>query len=316
MPPVDNDTDTLSARRAAEASAAWLAAMDAASEDEGYLEPLGKRHWAFFLDDTPTLLVTFEAAEAVRARPDQMPLGHEIAVANGWSALCIIAEGATWYRDPRVYGYFDRLVDDAFMEDFDHVLFFGAGGMAGYAAAAFSVTAPGATVLVVAPRATMDPAVAGWDTRDPAARRLNFTDRYGYAPDMTEGAGPVFVVHDPHFAPDAMHAALFARPYVTPLAMRHTGPVTAHVALTAGVLSPMLRSAMAGQMHAAGFARLWRDARRSHGPYVQALRDRNAAAGLAGRAACLDRYAVLRRKGTGGALLAAAPANSDSRPSD
>ncbi len=314
MSPADDDTDTLAANRAAGRADDWLSAMETASEEEGYLEPLGDRHWAFFLDDAPILLVTFESAADIRARPTRMPLGHEIASARGWSALCIIAEGPTWYRDRRVYGYFDRLVDDAFMEDFDRVVFLGAGGMAGYAAAAYSVTAPGAAVVVIAPRATMDPERAGWDLRDPAARRLNFTDRYGYAPDMTEGAGKVFVIHDPHHAPDAMHAALFDKTYVTRLPMRHTGPDTGRAAVASGLLGPVLDDAMAGTLDGPGFAQIWRVARRSHGPYLQSLRDRNAAAGLAGRAACLDRYAVLRRKGMGEALLAAAPANTDTRP--
>jgi hypothetical protein len=206
-------------------------------------------------------------------------------------------------------------VDDAFLEDFDAVVFYGAGGMAGYAAAAFCVTAPGANVVVIAPRATMDPDLASWDARDPGARRPNFTDRYGYAPDTTEGAARVFVLADPHFAPDAMHAALFARrDYVTRLAMRHTGPQSAEMAQSTALVEPVLEAAMAGALSPARFAMLWRSARRGHGSYIQSLRDRTAAAGLAARAARLDRYAVLRRRGTGEALLAAAPANSDTRP--
>lgn len=57
-----------------------------------------------------------------------------------WSSLSLISEGDTWFRDPAVYRYFDRLVDDRFFEGFDEVLFFGA-GPCGYAAAAFSVCA-------------------------------------------------------------------------------------------------------------------------------------------------------------------------------
>jgi hypothetical protein len=311
MSTTDDDISTLSRS----GMPAWLDVMEKASEEEGYLEPLGARHWAFFHDDGPKLLVTFEAAADIRARSDQMPLGHSIAAARGWSALCIIADGATWYRDRRVYGYFDRLVDDAFLEDFDQVVFYGAGGMAGYAAAAYSVTAPGAAVVVITPRATMDPDLASWETRDLAARRLNFTDRYGYAPDMTEGAGQVFVLADPHFAPDAMHAALFARRnYVTRLAMRHTGPQTAEMARATELVAPLLDAAMSGTLSGKAFSTLWRGARRAHGSYVQSLRDRSAASGLASRAALLDRYAVLRRKGAGEALLSTAPANSDTRP--
>ena len=173
-----------------------------------YLERVGARHWAFFAEDRPNLLVTFERAETIRARDDQLPAAYAMAKARGWSLLTLMAEGETWWRDRAVWGYFDRLVDDAFFDDFDQVLFHGAGA-AGYAACAYAVTAPGARVLAVAPRATLDPEVAGWDRRHMAARRFDFTSRYGYAPDMTEGAAHVWLVHDPLNPLDAMHAALF-----------------------------------------------------------------------------------------------------------
>jgi hypothetical protein len=313
MSPVDDDIDTLMPGQLARASKSWLHAMEASSEEEGYLESVGDRHWAFFLDDSPTLLVTFESAADIRARASKMPRGYDIALARRWSHLCLIAEGPTWYRDRHVYGYFDRLVDDAFLEDFDQVVFYGA-GMAGYAAAAFSVTAPGASVVLVAPRATMDADLASWDDRNPETRRMNFTSRYGFAPDMTEGAGQVFLAYDPHHAPDAMHALLYKRPHVTRVPMRQTGDKIAEIVEASGMTEAMIDAAMAGDLDAMRFARMWRTARRAHAPYLQALRDDNALQGRARRAARLDRYAVSRRKDAGKALLAAAPANTDKQP--
>lgn len=58
-------------------------------------------------------------------------------------------------------------------EDFDRVVFYGAGA-AGYAAAAYSITAPQAELVLIAPRATLDPGLAGWDERHRIARRINF----------------------------------------------------------------------------------------------------------------------------------------------
>ena len=192
----DAKTDTLPATDApTDADADWLAQLDAIGDEKGYFQTVGPHHWALFVDEAPTLLVSFETKDNLRARPGQLPVAHAIAAKHGWSHLCLIADGPTWYRDPAVYGYFDRLVDDAFFEDFDRVLFFGA-GQGGYAAAAFSVTAPGASVLLMNPRATLNPTIARWDNRDRAARRLDFTSRYGYAPDMIEGAGKVFVLHE------------------------------------------------------------------------------------------------------------------------
>lgn len=255
----------------------WLARLDAAGEDAGYLQTLGARHWAFFSDEGTTLLVTFESAEDIREGSEEgLPAGLAHAARHGWSHLCLIAEGATWYRDPAVYAYFDRLVDDAFFEDFDRVVFFGA-GMGGYAAAAFSVAAPGCTVVAVQPVATLDPAQTVWDTRHRRHRRLNFTDRYGYAPDMIDGAGEVFVLYDPAEPLDAMHAALFRKPFVRPLRVRMGGQL-GQALPGAGMLAPMLDAAGQGRLTPALFRTLYRK-RREFGPYLRLLHGRVAARG-------------------------------------
>lgn len=258
----------------ADASAAkdrdeWLDLMDQIADEDGYFEHLRPRHWAFFVDAGPNLLVTFEALDDIRARPSQMPLGHDLAKERGWSHLCLIAEGATWYRDSRVYGYFDRLVDDAFFEDFDQVMFMGA-GIQGYAAAAFSVAAPGATVVLISPRATQNPAIAGWDRRDLKARKLNFQSRYGFAPDMVEGAGRVYVIHDPSIAEDAMHAALFKGKHVTHLKTPYLGGRVDWAFSHMQLWEPLVQAAANGSLSRQSFAKIWR-ARRKFGPYLRGL---------------------------------------------
>lgn len=247
----------------------WLQAIDDIGEEAGYFQTLGAKHWAYFIDESPTLLVTFETVDAVRANANQLPSGDILARKHGWSHLCIIADGDTWYRDPAIYRFFDRQVDDAFFEDFDAVVFYGA-DMGGYAACAYSVTAPGATVLAICPRATLDPARVPWDKRDVAQRRLDFKSRYGYAPDMTEGAGQVFLVHDPDYAADAMHATLFARPWVTPLHTRYLKDQVETSLNQMAALPQMIEAAAAGTLSAKSFARIWR-ARRKHVPYLKTL---------------------------------------------
>ena len=121
----------------------WLELIEQIGAEEGSFHTLGPRHWALMVEDGRKLVVSFETMASARARQGQMPLVHHIAAEMGWSHLCLIAEDQTWFRDPWVYAYFDRLVDEAFFDDFDRVLFYGAGPM-GYAACAFSVTAPGA----------------------------------------------------------------------------------------------------------------------------------------------------------------------------
>ncbi|MEY4697663.1 MAG: hypothetical protein RIT14_2091 [Pseudomonadota bacterium] len=274
----------------------WCQAMEDLCDEDGYFEPLGPalstRHWAFFHDDGPRLLVTFEDLATIRARPDQRPMGREIALARGWSHLCLIADGPTWYRDPAVFGYVDRLVDDAFFEDFDSVLFYGA-GTSGHAACAFSVAAPGAQVLAINPRATLDPALAGWDRRDIAARRLDFTSRYGFAPDMTEGAARLNLLYDPTSREDAMHAALFRAPWITRHAIPRLGAGAEQALLMSGLLAPLIDAAMEGTLDPAQFARLWR-ARRNLGPYLRALVDAAEAQGHPARALRICRHVTAR----------------------
>ncbi len=253
-----SDSRDLHSAAGATDAAAWRARIEEIGEEAGYAEPVGARHLALFSDLAPVLLVSFEAAGAIRdAGGARMPLGYRIAAARGWSSLSLMAEGATWFRDRALWGYLDRLIDEGFFEDFDRVAFYGA-GMGGHAAAACSVAAPGCTVLALAPRATLDPAVAPWDRRDLAARRLDWRSRFGYAPDLVAGAGAVFVLHDPLQAPDAAHAALFRGGHVTPLRARLAGPDPEAMLDRLGLLAPLLEAACEGRLSAAFFHRLWR----------------------------------------------------------
>ena len=271
----------------------WVARIAAIGDEAGSFERLGPSHFAFFADEGPTLLVTFETRDSIRrATPQQLPYGCAITRPRGWSLLSVVADGATWFRDPAVYRYFDRLVDDAFLEDFDRVVFYGA-GMCGYAAAAFSVTAPGATVVAVQPQATLDPLLAGWDPRFAGRRRLCFTDRYGYAPDMTEGAGPVFVIYDPEQQLDAMHAALFSRPWTTLLPCRNLGRDVAGALDGMRVLPSVLAAACTGALDATLFRTFYR-ARRNFPPYLRGLSGRLEADGRPLLNALLCRNAVQR----------------------
>lgn len=263
----------------------WLAIMDEIGEETGYFEMLGQQHSAFFNDQGPVLLVTFESLAGVRAAGGaQMPLGYQIAAPRGWSSLTIFAHDETWYRNPFVWGYFDRLIDDAFFEDFDRVVFYGA-GMGGYGATAFSVAAPGATVLALAPQATLAPEVAEWDRRFLPARRFDFTSRFGYAPDMIEGSGEVFVLYDPAQQIDAVHAALFRGPQVVKLRARNIGRDPQAELARMGVLRPLLDAACSGTLSAHHFHQLWR-ARRSHPQYLGRL---------AARVQAMNRPALLVR---------------------
>lgn len=248
----------------------WLDRLEDVAEDHGYFEPLGPDHSAIFIEKAPVLLVTFETILGVRGRSNSdVPLGWEFAEANGWSQLCLMSHGETWFRHRAVYQYFDKLVDEGFFENYDQVVFYGAESCA-YAAAAFSVAAPGATVIAISPQASLDPRVCEWDDRFHYMRRTSFTDRYGYAPDMLEAAEKGFILYDPEIEEDAMHSALFIGDNVERLRFRHLDSQIETYLRRMEQLGPLLQKAMDGTLRAADFHAAYRE-RRSYLPYVRDL---------------------------------------------
>lgn len=237
---------------------------------EGFQHLLDPAHSVTFIARGPKLLVSFERIQdTLDITPTGLPLGLDFAEDKNWSVLHFAANGDTWFRSPAIYAFLDEMVDDAFFEDFDQVTFFGS-NMGGYAAAAFSVVAPGSTVVALSPQATLDVDRAGWDTRFPAARLLDFNDRYGYAPDMVEGADRAYVLFDPAQLLDAVHASLFHGPNVTQLKCRYFRSTIARTLCELDLLHKVIEDAAEGRLTPAGFYALLRK-RRDHSRYLRSL---------------------------------------------
>lgn len=217
-----------------------------------------------FKEGSSTLLVTFEV-KTDENKPFAAPLAEEAGI----SFLTILTDREDWFRDDTLFTYFDELTDQGFFDQFDDIVFFGV-GMCGYAAAAFSVVAPGATVVAIAPQATLDPTFTSWDKRYVNKRRLDFTSRFGFAPQMVQGADKVFVIYDPVHQEDAIHAALFNGPNVEILKCGLHGP-SAHEDLELiGVLTEIIDAACEGELSKATYHQLLRARRRSK-PYAATL---------------------------------------------
>ncbi len=265
-----DETPTLSTSLVNLPKQEWLDAVATIAEEDGYFQQLGKRHFATFIEQGSTLLVTFETLQGMHALSDlAQPLGWEMLRDHGWSHLCVASDGDTWFRDKAVYSYFDRLIDDGFFDEFDTVIFYGA-GPCGYAAAAYSVSSPGAKVVLIQPQATLDARVTEWDDRFVDMRKGDFTSRYGYGPDMLDAADQAFVLYDPRETLDAMHAALFTRSNVSKLRMRFMGDALQTDLLEMSQLAPLLVAAVNGTLNDAGFAALYRT-RRTYRPYLRNL---------------------------------------------
>ncbi len=251
-----------------QSDADWLSQLTALGEARGGAVLLGPRHRAMLVDGSEdVLVVSFDSiASARQGSTSGMPHAMAQSAIHDWSHLALISEGPGWFRDPEVWTHFDRLTDEGFFDAFRTVLFCGA-GPGGYAAAAFSVAAPGATVIAVAPQATLDPRVAPWDDRYLSARRLDFTSRYGYAPEMIEAAQRVVVLYDPLDDLDASHAALFRGPQVSHIRFRHGGHPLAPALQEMGLIGLALDLAAQERLTEAALYRTLR-ARRDHLPYL------------------------------------------------
>ena len=266
-------TDKINAPMTGLDAAVWKNRLISLVKEMGEYQTLGKRHFSTFVRQSNTLLVTFETVQGIRALSENaQPFGFDMVRARGWSHLGIVSNGDTWFRDPAVYEYFDHLIDEGTLEEFDRVVFYGA-GPCGYAASAFSVSAPGAVVVAVQPQATLDARITEWDPRFVEMRRTSFTDRFGYAPDMLDAAHHAFVIYDPRQELDAMHASLFARSNVTRLRMPFMGSALQTQLIEMQILYPILSLAGVGRLTEFAFHRLYR-ARRNNLSYLRALMGR------------------------------------------
>lgn len=235
----------------------------------GFHNDLDDHHTITFIPRGPKLLVTFEKAQDTLVfAPGGLPIGLDFVEDKNWSLLHLASNADTWFRSEDVYECFDDLVDDAFFEEFDQVLFYGA-GMGGYAAAAFSVVAPGSAVLAVSPQASLDRDRTEWDKRFPAARRrLEFENRYGYAPDMLEGASVGYILHDPFELMDSVHASLFRGDNIVGLKCKHLHDKVAGGLRDMDLLHQIIEKAADQSLTPAGFYMMYR-ARRKYSPYLR-----------------------------------------------
>ena len=236
----------------------------------GSQRELDRDHFATFIPRGSTLLVTFEEVDRTLDRESGLPLALDFEEEKSWSVLHIAARNRTWFRSEGMFAYFDELADDVFFDEYDQVIFYGANA-GGYAAAIYSVTAPGARVILVEPLATVDRTRASWDTRLYQQLISNVGPRYAYAPDMIEAADTAHVIFDPSRALEHVHASLFSGTNVTQIRANGLGtPKDGPLEVTLegiGALHTMIEGFGAGGMRPAEAYRALR-ARRDHMPYL------------------------------------------------
>ncbi len=255
--------------------AEWLSELRRIGDAHGSFSDLGRDHGAVFIEKgQKVLFVAFETIFGIRSGSETgTPMAFDICERRGWSHLTILAKRQTWFRDRSLFGFFDRLIDHGFFDNFDRVVFYGA-GMCGYAAGVFSVAAPGALALLVAPQATLKREVTEWDDRFPSARRIDFDARYANAAHLVDAAEAALILYDPEEKEDAMHASLFRSANIIRQPYRRGGAGAIESDLRAmSLVSKLADAAVKGALTPSNAARIMR-ARRRHVPYLRALLSR------------------------------------------
>lgn len=241
-------------------------------KNHGYYKKLSKDYSALFVEESDTLVVSFDTTDRLhRPHSDGLPLGFAMVEDREVSLLSILGTREGWFRDPALYAFFDDLVDDGFFDHYDRIVFLGLGPMCGYAALAYSVVAPGAQVIATNPVATLDRSAAPFERRFKTAWRRDFTTRYGYAPLMVEAAQAVTLLYDPTDVMAAAHSALFQAPNVARYKLRHGSGDIGAMLMASGGLWRLVDQAINGRVTSDMVARVARKARRNHAAYIMQL---------------------------------------------
>ncbi len=270
----------------------WAGIAQGLAGADGFFRENGQ-HSFLFIPRGRTLVVTFDNLDiAMTKRDERRPWGFSFIEKQGWSMLGVMANGWTWYRDPWVWGEFDRLRDEGFFAGFERVVFYGA-SMGGYAACAFAAACPGAEVVAISPQSTLDKALVPWETRYSTAWGRDFSGRYGDAAEASLGAARVSILFDPYEPLDAGHVARFGGANVVRLRTPLLGHRLGSSLHQMGVLNPIILGALNGTLTELEFYRILR-ARKEFARYQRELFKRAVDRGRPGLAKKLGRWVLVR----------------------
>lgn len=239
----------------------WSAIAKGLAGKNGFFTDCGE-HSFLYVPRGKTLVVTFDNLDiTINKRDTRRPWGFEFIEAQNWSMLGVMANGWTWFRDPAVTTEFDRLKNSGFFEQFDRVVFYGA-SMGGYAAAAYSSAAKGATVFAISPQSTLDKSIVPWEMRYKAVWGRDFSGPYGDAALVSDKAETVHIMYDPYVRPDAAHAARFTGKNVKYWRCPHLGHRLGSSLAQMGILNEISRKCINGDLDNATFYKLLRKRRK------------------------------------------------------
>jgi pimeloyl-ACP methyl ester carboxylesterase len=230
-------------------------------------------HSVQFIPGSRTLVVSFDFAfaEKGKAKP-RLPWGYKFFRNHGFSLLGVMVKRTDWYRDRNLHDFLNALRAGGFFKRFSKTIFAG-GSMGGYAATAFASLAPGSVVIAINPQSTLSPDLTPWEKRFPIGRESDWTGSFVDGAHECRTAKMVYIVYDPYYEPDRLHAARFRSGSVVHLHCPFYGHhLPAHLRRI-GALKPFMLGACSGTLRTEDFDKLMR-ARRQDWVYWKKIYER------------------------------------------
>ena len=148
----------------------------------------------------------------------------------------------------------------ALLQRFSRVIMTGT-SMGAYAATAVADLAPGCTVVAFSPQATLKKSVVPWEERFNSGRKQDWSGRYAHGPDHCGQAKDVFIIYDPYFEPDRLHAEFYQGDNVHHLKSWYSSHKSAQFMRRAEILKSVMQEAVAGTLTPALYYKLFRSRR-------------------------------------------------------
>lgn len=288
------DDDTAAPAPATVAAPAWLTDLRAGPHHKGFYQSFDDYAANFVERSADHLVVSFDNLSSVRDDPvDRESWGYGFIRKNGWSHMGVMAFKPSWYRDDDLIDYLKSLAEDGFFRRYRSVTMIGT-SMGAYAATAFASLAPGCGVVAFSPQSTLRKKLVPWEERFAPGRRADWKGDFADGAVEVHAADRVWLLYDPLFEPDRMHADRYQGPNIIRLRARYAGHKTALFLRRAGLLSTVVREAVAGTLDERRFYELYRTGRLLPW-YLNGIGDR---VGNSGRRDRLDRVqGIIERLG-------------------
>ncbi|MFS4439213.1 hypothetical protein ACMA5I_13455 [Paracoccaceae bacterium GXU_MW_L88] len=239
----------------------WLIGFRRSAHQKGFYIS-GEGYGVVFTDrGEDVLMVSCDNLSSARDDTmDRSPWGYAFVAKNGWSQLGIMTYNADWFRNDDLLTYLASLRDSGFFHRFKKIVMTGT-SMGGYAACAFASLAPGCTVIAFSPQSTLDERLVPWEERFNSGRKANWDGLFRDGAVEAKAAKEVFLIYDSEFPPDVRHVERFDSANVTRLPARYSGHKTALFLRRAGLLSSVVKAAVAGELTKKTFDQIYRGGR-------------------------------------------------------